>query len=494
VERYDYDGNGNVLRIAGPADVDGDGKPEVREYRYDGFDRLAAAIDPAGGIWMVARDPEGRPISEWFLGSPGGPTPHGGAGNVLLRHLTRSYDERGGEYRTVAARFGPGIAPGAAPAVEVRSFDAAGRTVRRVDAAGGVWTVERDRLGRPARETDPAGDTVERRWDASGNLMLETRTDLSDSVINEGLGSIDQDYDPSGRLMDVESTAYLYDGLNRLNVSIDGAGRTRRFRYDSRGNLVHYSDAVGTVINANTDSELAILTPLIPARQADAANSPGNQVHYEYNGLDLPIRAVHDLRRDGSGQTGIDHGNPFNDDGTIDERFEWDGNRRLVAWSDDRGGRNVLVYDRLGSLRVRRDADSKEERYEYDLAGNLTRLTDRMGTVIRQTVDALGRPVRRELDPGTAGGIAVEGTRLQLFEYDGLGRPTLAFDGNGVDDSADDALVLRSYDSFGALVLECQGPFVTGVERDVAGRAAAVVYPNGRRSPCPGTRWDGSGS
>jgi YD repeat-containing protein len=486
VERYDYDENGNLLRVTGPVDLDGDGKREVSEYRYDGFDRLIASIDPAGGTWVVARDPEGRPVSEWFLGGPGGPTPRGGAGNVLLHHLVRSYDERGCEYRTVASRFGPGIAPGSAPAEEKRTFDASGRMVRRVDATGGIWTVERDGLGRPARTTDPMGNLVERRWDASGNLMLETRTDLSDSVINEGLGSIDLDYDPSGRLMDVESTAYLYDALNRLNVSIDGAGRTLRFRYDSRGNLVHRSDAVGTVINANTDTELAILSPLLPQRQSDQANSPGNQVHFEYDGLDRLIRAVHDLRREGSGQTGIDHGNPFNDDGTIDERFEWDGDGRLVAWIDDRGNRNVAVYDRLGRLRVRRDADQKEERYEYDLAGNLIRMTDRMGTVIRQTVDVLSRPVRRELDPGSGeGSFSAEGTRLQLFEYDGLGRPTLAFDGNQPDDPSDDSLVLRSYDSLGGLAFECQGPFVVTAERDVAGRVTAVIYPNGRRISLP---------
>src|SRR5262245_22483454 len=94
----------------------------------------------------------------------------------------------------------------------------------------------------------------------------------------------------------------------------------------------------------------------------------------------------------------------------------------------------------------------------------------------------MGRVIRREVEPHAGpDGIAPEGTRLQRFEYDGLGRPTLAFDGNQPDDPADDAIVLRAYDSAGLLASECQGPFIASVERSAGGRPAALVYPDGRR-------------
>ncbi|MGH9363147.1 MAG: hypothetical protein ACRD2T_14650, partial [Thermoanaerobaculia bacterium] len=136
VERFDYDENGSLVRAIGPADVDGDGERELSERRYDGLGRLAAEIDPAGGTRILARDPEGRVVSEAVLGSPGGPAA-GGEG-VLLERVNREHDERGREYRTERARFGPGTPAGAEPAVELRFHDREGRRVRQVDAAGGI--------------------------------------------------------------------------------------------------------------------------------------------------------------------------------------------------------------------------------------------------------------------------------------------------------------------------------------------------------------------
>jgi YD repeat-containing protein len=483
VERFDYDENGNLVRVTSPEDVDQDGERETTAYRFDGFDRLVSRSDAAGGLWFASRDPEGRVVSEGFLGSPGGPTPRSGEGNVLLLSRKRLHDERGREYLTVVSRFGPGLPAHADPAIETRFHDREGRLVRRVDPAGQVWTESRDGAGRAALSTDPLGNTVSRTYDAAGNLTGETRADLSADPLSPAAGAAgDPDYDASGRLRQLKRTVYGYDSLNRLSVAVDGAGRTRRWRYDSRDQVVHQTDAVGTVINAGTDQELALLLPLLTQYQADHSNTHGNQTHYEYDGLGRLVRAVHEMRQDGQGQRDLDHGNPFNDDGLIDERFEWDGDGRMVAWIDDRGNRTGVSYDRLGRARTRADPDGKVESYQYDLAGNLVKVIDRMGTVIEQRFDALSRLVERDISPGTGSdGIAPEGTTLQRFEYDGLGRVTLAFDGNRPDDPADDLLVLRGYDSQGGLRFECQGPYVISIERDLAGRATAVVYPDGRR-------------
>ena len=481
VERFDHDEDGNLLRITGPADVDGDGAREETWLRRDGFGRLLARTDPCGGTWVIQRDPEGNPLMESFLGSPGGALQAGPGGNVLLARVRRSFDARRREVRTEQARFGPGVPGGAAPRTEVRTFDRMGRLVRRVDPLGSVWTVERDGAGRPARTTDPAGNRVENTYDGAGNLAAVTRTGRSSAIADAEAGAAGEPgFDGQGHLLEVRRTVYVHDARNRLTARIENSGRTFRWRHDSRGNVIHESDAVGTVISAGLDPDLAEVLPLLSPVQADFSNGHGNQIHFEVDGLDRRTRVVHDLRKDGKGQLDLDHMNPFNDDGLIDERFEWDGNGRLAGWTDDRGNRRTVTYDRLDRPQARTDPDGKSESFDYDPAGNPIRWTSRSGTVVTQVFDACGRILRRTVEPpeGQAG---PEGTRLQIFQFDGLGRPTLAFDGNDPADPADDQLVVRTYDSLGGLVLEQMGPFPVRFGNDAAGRPTEIISPDGRR-------------
>ncbi len=483
VERFDQDENGNLVRVTGPADLDGDGAMEATSWRYDGFDRLAARIDPSGGTWSYERDVEGNIVSRAFLGAAGVEESASG-GNVLLSRTRSFFDERGREFRTVAPRFGADVAAEARaepPAeTETRFFDRAGHVVRRVDALGGVWTEERDGAGRLVRSVDPAGNRTTRHYDAAGNLRAEVREVLSDAVVDAAAGVAgDPDYDPSGRLRATWTTAYLHDSLGRLVVRVEPSGRTRRWRHDSRGNAIHTSDGSGTVVHAATDPELAELLPFLAPRQAADTNAPGNQAHFDFDGLNRMARAVYEMRKNGQGQLDIDHTNPFNDDGLIEERFDWDLNGRLVAWTDDRGGRTEVAHDRLERVRSIAEPGGGGETYECDAAGNRTVSTTRSGTRIRQTFDRFGRVVRREIEPPAGG--SIEGTTLQRFGYDGLGRPTLAFDSNGAETADDDSLVLRAYDSLGRLTSECHGPYAVRIERDGGGRAAEILYPGGRR-------------
>jgi len=480
VERFDHDENGNLVRAAGPADLDGGGTNEPTSRRYDGFDRLAAETDSMGGTWTYERDIEGNILSRAFIGSSGSSGGSSDGASVLLSRTRSFFDERGREFRTVSPRFGAGVAAGTPAESETRFFDRAGQLIRRVDTLGGVWIEERDGAGRLIRSRGPAGDTTTRHYDAAGNLRAELREALSSGPIDAEAGAAgDSEYDPSGRLRAIGTTGYVHDSLGRLIVRVDPSGRTNRWRHDSRGNAIHTSDGVGTVIHAGTDPEMEELMPFLSPRQAASVNSPGNQAHFDFDGLNRMVRAVHELRKAGQGQLDIDHTNPFNDDGLIEESFEWDLNGRLAGWTDDRGGRTAVAYDRLGRVRSLSEPGGGGEAYEYDAAGNTKVIITRGGTRIRQTFDRVGRVVRREIEP--AAGSAVEGTTLQQFGYDGLGRPTLAFDSNRAETADDDSLIVRTYDSLGGMTSECHGPYAVRIELDGAGRAAEVLYPGGRK-------------
>ncbi|MGQ9591745.1 MAG: DUF6531 domain-containing protein, partial [Planctomycetota bacterium] len=471
------DEGGEVVLEVEP-DADGDGEPEVTERRYDGFGRLAATIDAVGGATIFERDLEGRILSESVLGSPGGPSPagRGGEGNVLLRRKVYVYDERGQLAEAREHLFSPG---GSSPPAALRTQffrDAAGRLVRRADPGGGVWTWSYDNAGRLVREEAPDGSSRTFALDGRGNPVREVFEATSPEPVQpEAAG--DPDYDASGRLRETRTTVRAYDPLGRLTILVEDWGGVWRARYDSSNRMVFASDAEGSTTVATADPELAALAPLLTEKQLSNLNADGNRRRFAYDNLGRLVEAAHELRSGGGGGGEIDVTNPFNRDGIITERYEWDDGGRLVAWTDDAGNRTSVEYDAAGFLREKTWPDGTVETYDRDRRGNLRAFADANGTRILQRFDKLGRVVERTVERAAG----VEGTARQAFEYDGLSRPTLALDENEPGDPSDDALLIRTYDSLGRLVEEIADGFSVSYEYDAASRVVALRYPDGRR-------------
>ncbi|MBI4605050.1 MAG: RHS repeat protein, partial [Planctomycetes bacterium] len=477
------DEDGSVVLQTDAADSDGDGQPETTEHHHDGFGRLAATIDPAGGTRVLERDVEGRVVAESFLGLPGGPTPRdrSGAGNVLLGRTCFRHDERGRlveRQRWLFGRDEPARA-----LVETYHLDGAGRVEKRVDPDGGVWTWDHDGAGRMQRETDPLGGTLTVRYDGNGNPVREAREAFTLEPVGPA-ASGDPDYDEAGRFREVSVIVRAFDPLDRLTVLVDPAGGVWRMRYDSMSNRILVSDATGTPIRPETDPELAPLLDLLTEKQRSSLNDHGNRRRYVYDNLGRLVEAIHELRKEGRGGGEIDPTNPFNSDGRIAERFEWDDEGWLWAWTDDAGNRTELQRDGAGHPRTKVWPDGTAQSFETDRDGNPTAIADENGTVVRQRFDALGRLVERRIERAAS----VEGTTLQRFEHDGLSRVTLCFDDNRPEDPLDDALVCRRQDSLGGLLEEVQGTSSVEAGLDPASRVVSLRYPGGLRVETPRDR------
>jgi YD repeat-containing protein len=474
------DEDGSVVLEVDAADSDGDGQAEVTEQRHDGWGRLAAEIDAAGGTRVFEREPGGLVVSEASLGSPGGPTPRdrSGEGNVLLSRTGFEHDERGRLRRVERGLFGGSEAP----STLVESFvrDGEGRVLRRdgADGASGPATsFEYDGAGRVALEVDAAGTRTERVFDGNGNVVRELETARSQEPLAPQAAG-DPAYDAEGRLLVMRSAVHVYDALDRRVASIDEDGRTWRARYDSRGNRIFISDATAPAIGLAADPELQPAAPLLTPRQRTAINGHGNRVLLAYDNLSRLASATHELRRDGSGSAQPETMNPYNIDGLVVERLEWDDASRLAAYSNDLGQRHAFELDPAGFVRVKTWPDGAVEVFERDRDGSVVEHRDQNGAVTTQRFDALNRVVERSVRPGAA---ALAGTTLQAFEYDGLSRLRVALDDNDPADPADDALVLRRHDSLGRLAEEWQGPFGYAWSWDGAGHRTSLQYPDGRR-------------
>ena len=466
-----YDENGNLVLEIDAADSDEDGERETTEHRYDGHDRRVATVDAAAGTRVFVRDGTGAVVDEVFY--------DGERGLALLERTRRRFDERGREIERRRLLFDPSD-PASDPRELVESFDvdAESRETRRTRADGSEVRILRDAAGRAKEEIDDRGLRTIRRFDGNGNLIFVRREVTSEDVIDLSAAD-DPDYDEFGRLIRAEQEVHVYDDLDRLILSVDPKGGTWRLRYDSADCRVLVSDSSAVAIGAEAEPDLEDVLDLLTPTQFARINGHGNIRRFAYDHFGRVRTAVAELRADGTGSSPIESTNGFNVDGLVTEHYDWDDNGRLIGYRDDLGRRTSFSWDRAGYLRGKVWHDESTETWQVDRDGNPMRYVDRRGSTFVQRFDGLHRVVEREVFPAEKLE-GVGGTLRQSFEYDALGRLTLARDGADPDDDLDDVITTRSYDSCGRFVRECQGRFVFTFEYDDVGRLVRERYPDGR--------------
>lgn len=456
VFRYDYDGNGNLLRIVDAEDNDNNGAAETTSYVYDGFDRRAQTTDALGNRTINRYDPASNVVEvRYFAHPPGLP----GAPSVLLASTSVDRDELNRAYRFRQSLFlADGFRPtrtvdlrdrdGDGQVITTIEYDALSRKTYMIDDNGDTHRIVYDGGNRPIETIDPLSNRRIRSYDDNNNLQAETSVEIS----------------PEGLVPEETfTTRYVYDQLNRPVRITDNAGRTTRLGYDSRDNPTTVSDGV------------ARLLPVDPlGLYPGPINAPGNTTSTHYDGRDLVVRRVTDLRVGGTGDGVIDTGNPANPDGKITVRYAYDGNSRMTRLVDDAGHATGYAYDALNRRTSVTNADSTRYQYGYDRDSNLVTIVDPNGSRIVNVYDVLNRLVRRDITRGAG----VMGTTAETYGYDGLSRVTETTDDNGRPGSVH--AIERSYDSLSRLLEELQDTQPTSSIWSGDGNRLRLTYPTGR--------------
>ena len=153
-------------------------------------------------------------------------------------------------------------------------FDARGRLVAQVDAAGGVTTRRLDENGNLLELTDPAGRAVRYRYDERSRIVRVERGGRGTGIvydarfdkpalITDALGATTVlRYDAQGNLTSVtnalgQRTAYLYDDRGLPVKVIDARGGVKELAYNRAGQLIRYTDCSGSTTSAVTPSGTA---------------------------------------------------------------------------------------------------------------------------------------------------------------------------------------------------------------------------------------------
>jgi len=313
-----YDVRGNLTQI-----VDSNGG--TWNYVYDGLSQLVEATDPSGAVTRYSYDLNGE------LSSVTDAT-----GVEIKRRVDR---QRGIEeiadafsssfihtdiYGRVTseqkrARGGSSATKKTDVESEFITYDAAGRPVEILDAAGGLTRCERDGAGRvlrvisaegrietydydaagrvishavgldaPERYTDEAG--VSRVVEPSAWAITRLEYDAASQIIKRVNpdGTVEKiTYDVCGRVTGVESGArvasYEYDLCGRLIGVRDSSFGQRRFKYDAAGQIIQATDGLGFRTHFSYTATGQV------CRVVDAS---GQVTDYEYDALDRLVRVI----------------------------------------------------------------------------------------------------------------------------------------------------------------------------------------------------------
>ncbi|RQY32502.1 LysM peptidoglycan-binding domain-containing protein [Burkholderia stagnalis] len=323
------------------------------QYRYDGAGRLCETIDANGTSTRYELDALGRAVNTVVApGTSQQSTTHAVydlAGNLIEK--TQAY----GTAQATTTRY---------------AYDAAGRQIAATDARG----VE-------LAQQDTTWALAERQ---ARGLVDKAGKALTAAQLSE---------DQKHVLQQAYTSTQSYDSAGRLIEKVDALHNTTRYRYDAFGNQVVVTDP----LSATTVKFYDKLNRLI------AQVSPDNWVvGTQYNSFG-EVTQVTDYR--------------LARPGVLDNAWKLDGWKsdpsQVLPPNDSADAVTRMEYDKAGRLIKSIDAEGHAESYEYNVLGDRTRRTNKLGGVFTYTYDRRGLLVTETL-PVTSGGNPV----VNRYQYD----------------------------------------------------------------------------
>jgi RHS repeat-associated protein len=259
-----------------------------------------------------------------------------------------------------------------------------------------------------------------------------------------------------------ETRITALDAAGRPLTAVDPNGLTTQLRYDPRGRLLSLARSDGTSTRTTTYA-------YDPAGNLTAITPPdGTPLGFVYDAANrlIGLRDAHGNRLD---YTLDAHGNRLREQVT-----DAHGVLRRTRWR---------VYDKLGRLSERSDAQHQTTTFAYDANGNLTRQTDARRNPTGHAYDALDRRVlTRDAHRGlTTFSYDRQDHLLSLTDPNGL-TTTYTYDGLGnrlSQASPDTGLTTYTYDAAGnrSSQTDARGVTLTSTY-DALNRLTGIHYPD----------------
>ena len=469
VSRYDYDKNGNVIKIQTPT-----GGQVLREY--DAVDRLIAethidktagihnrtefAYDKAGNLVEITDNQGRRTRVEYDLL------------NREIRRIekdggvTRSFYDGNGNLSKVVRpnQYDPQADNGAGYQY---TYDHKGRVLTVVGPNGHVLqTNTYDKEGRLLQQLDGLQTGAEFTYDLAGNrTYIKTSGGASQKLAYDARGNIvgvedgnqnrtTYHLDAWGRITgivkaDGSTEYYAYDYAGNMTSSTDGEGRTTRYEYNRAGKISAIVDPTGEKETYQYDGEDRLIA---------RTDRNGVTVELGYNLYGAPL-----FQKEKDGALGDFY--EYTPEGLLKcaiskgmrYAYEYDAMDRMTRKSASGRTLLALTYDKNGNKISQADVTGKVTEYAYSPLDLLERVWDDGKELAAYTYNPDGTPkavthgpIRQEyaydLDKNLTGLTVHSGDAL-------LARNSYAYDGNGnrTRKQALDGTTLYQYDALNQL-------------------------------------------
>lgn len=435
VRTLSFDGAGRVV-----ATVDGVGRETL--VRYGTLGESVEVNDGAGPTTRLARDSKGRTWRTVMTGDDG----HG----VAERVREFEYDLDG----ELVSQAGPATAAGGELLATTFERDEWGRAFRTAQETsdeseaksfiaetgydfrnaplwarspgGATLEIQRDALGRVVGRTNAAG-TWTQGFDANGNKtrmtdlggaiecwVFDSAERMTDHYVGEGADCSE----PAGLGSAVHEQFQSLRGSGFAEVVVDGLGRTWNRETDAVGRLRTTSLVGGGTVEYSYTGDGLLHQTIDPLGSVwtQHYDAVGRLVRREHpDELDELFDYVGSTQVQHTGRNGLVSQTHLNDFGEVHQTVEagittstarYDNAGRVVAQTDALGAETGFAYFDRGVLASvtypEVDAGIPEEHFEYDLAGNPTRVVSPTGAVVVSSFDVLGRRLSDQRFEGTS--------------------------------------------------------------------------------------------
>ncbi|CAK8715668.1 RHS and YD repeat-containing protein [Candidatus Electronema halotolerans] len=440
VSNRSYDAAGDLVMVT-------DAENAVTALEHDGLGRLKTMTKPLGGQYRYAYDKAGN------LTAVDGPIGFHLEFSYNANNLPESkVDPNGGEVRLThnasdkpelivnqlgfeAARFEYGLM-----AEKTGFTDAEGRKweyvhdsmLRLAKVSGPLdaeFSYQRDEHGRITDFTDANGTVTHTEYDALGRPVSVTRnwrpgfaasadTNVTTRYEYNLVGDLLAKTDPAGNVF-----SYSYDLQSRRIASRDPEGYEWQFSYDPMGNLLQALNPRGysTALSWTPTARLKSVTDPEGHAVSYGHDTDGNLIsktsalgivtRYEYDALD---RRAAMIRNYDPAQAADQQSNV-----TVEYGYDLAGN--LTSLTDPLGHQASFAYDAAHRRVEAVDFEDGTTSYAYDKVDNLISRTDAEGNATQYIYDDLDRKISRtNAEDETIGYVYdLMGNKVQLVEADG---------------------------------------------------------------------------
>jgi len=318
-------------------------------------------------------------------------------------------------------------------------------TALQADAADRRSTTLYDAANRAQYSVDAMGYVTHHSYDGAGNLVKVVRYANAAKLARDADGKL-QLQALSASAQDRTEHRH-YDAAARLRFKIDALGYVEETRYDAAGRiaeLVKYKDAltanVGRGDQAEIQQALATTERQVSRYNYDTAgnlvqstDALGNSETSAYDAYGRRISLTNAL---GARKTfAYDaNGNLIKSIDALDnaESVTYDSFNRKTSVTNQLGAVTRYAYDGLGRLTMITDALGHSERTGYDALGNRSDVTNKLGGTTTYTYDTLGRQVSEILPTQAAGKDGKQQPIVNRIEYDAFGNRTATVEAAGL--------------------------------------------------------------